>query len=81
MATLKLKIDKALVGIAETKAFVLHLTAPAPSKRHKRRIAAYPLLAARRLHERRRGIATKATMCTGNGLGFHPIVSHPSPLL
>lgn len=30
----------------------LHLTAPAPSKRHKRRIAAYPLLAARGLHER-----------------------------
>ena len=69
-----------VVGIAQTKAFVLNLTAPAPSKRQKGRIAAYPLLATRRLHQRRRWIATKAAMFTGNGLGFHPIVSHPVPL-
>ena len=39
-----------IVGIAQTKAFMLNLTAPAPSKRHKRCIAAYPLLATRCLH-------------------------------
>src|SRR5713101_6684955 len=68
------------VGIAQTKAFMLNLAAPATSKRHKRGIAAYPLLATRRLHSRCRWIATKAAMFTGNGLGFHPIVRHPAPL-
>jgi hypothetical protein len=65
-----------VVGIAQRKAFVLILTAPPTSKGHKSGIAAYPLLATRRLHQRRRGIATKAAMLTGNGLGFHPIVCH-----
>src|SRR5437762_10338242 len=39
-----------VVGIAQRKAFVLNLTTPATSKRHKGGIAAYPLLATRRLH-------------------------------
>jgi hypothetical protein len=39
-----------IVGIAQTKAFMFNLTAPAPSKRHKRCIAAYPLLATQCLH-------------------------------
>ena len=64
------------VGIAQRKAFVLILTAPPTSKGHKSGIATYPLLATRRLHQRHRGIATKAAMVTGNGLGFHPIVCH-----
>ncbi len=65
-----------LVGMAQTQALVLHLATPAPAKRHKRGIAAYPLLATWCLHSRRRWIATKTTMCTGNGIGFHPIVRH-----
>src|SRR5712691_6799870 len=69
------------MGIAQTKALVLHLTAPAPSHGHKRRIAAYPLLATRRLHERCRGIATKTTMRTDNGLGVHPMGHHPRLLV
>lgn len=68
------------MGVAQTKALVLDLTAPAASKRHKGRIAADPLLATWRLHQRRRGIAIKATMFTGNGLGFHPIVRHHGSL-
>src|SRR5712692_6802467 len=63
-----------VVGRAQRKAFVLHLTPPATSKRHKGGIAAYPLLAPRRLHSRCRGIATKAAMGTGHGLSFHPIL-------
>src|SRR5439155_20869639 len=66
-----------IMGVAQTKALVLDLTAPTASKRHKRGIATYPLLATRCLHQRRRGIATKAAMFTGNGFGFHPIVWHP----
>jgi hypothetical protein len=64
------------VGRAQRQAFVLHLTPPATSQRHTGGIAAYPLLATRRLHERCRGIATKAARGTGNGLGFHPILRH-----
>ena len=37
------------VGRAQRKAFVRILAAPSASKRHKRRIAAYPLLATRGL--------------------------------
>jgi len=62
------------VRIAQRKAFVLILTAPPASKGHKSGIATYPLLATRRLHQRHRGIATKAAMFTGNGRGFHPLV-------
>jgi hypothetical protein len=69
-----------VMGRAEGKSLVLHLTAPAASHRDKGRIAAYPLLATRRLHSRRRGIATQATLCTGHGLGFHPIVRPHVPL-
>src|SRR6266700_1951893 len=65
-----------VVGIAQRKAFVLILAAPPTSKRHKSGIAAYPLLATRRLQQRRRGITTKAAMLTGNGFGCHPIVCH-----
>ena len=38
-----------IVGIAQAKAFVLHLATPATSKRYKRRIATNPLLTTRRL--------------------------------
>ena len=38
-----------VVGIAQSKAFVLHLAAPAPAKRHEIGIAADPLLATGRL--------------------------------
>ena len=65
-----------IVGVAHTKAFVLDLTPPAASKRHKGRIATDPLLTTRRFHQRRRGIATEAAMLTGNRLGFHPVVCH-----
>ena len=65
-----------VVGIAQRKAFVLILAAPPTSKRQKCRIAAYPLLATRGLHQRHRGIPAKAAMLTGNGLGFQAIVSH-----
>src|SRR5713101_3278602 len=65
-----------IVGIAQAKAFVLDLATPATSKRHKRRIATNPLLTARRLHQRRLGIATEAAMLADNWLGFHAVVSH-----
>ena len=65
-----------IMGVAHTKAFVLHLTSPAASKRHKRRIATYPLLTTRGFHQRRFGIATEATMLAGNRLGFHAVVRH-----
>jgi hypothetical protein len=68
------------VGIARTKAFVLNRATPAPSTRHRRRIAAYPLRAPWRLHYRPRGIAPQATMFTSHGLGFPPIGSHHLPL-
>ena len=65
-----------IVGIAQTKAFVLDLATPAASKRHKGRIATNPLLTTRRFHQRRLGIATEAAMLAGNRLGFHAVVSH-----
>ena len=65
-----------IMGITQTKAFVLDLTTPAASKRQKRRIATYPLLTTRGFHQRRRGIATEPAMLAGNRLGFHAIVSH-----
>ena len=65
-----------VVGIAQRKAFVLDLTPPAASKRHKGRIATYPLLATRCLHQRRRWIATETTMLAGNRLGFRAVVCH-----
>ena len=65
-----------IVGIAHTKAFVLDLTTPAASKRQKGRIATDPLLTTRRLHQRRRGIATEPTMLASNRLGFHAVVRH-----
>ena len=68
-----------IVGIAQHKAFVLILATAAPSNRHKRRIAAYPLLTTGRLHSWRQGIATKPTMLTGHGLRFHPIGRHSVP--
>jgi len=65
-----------IVGVAHTKALVLDLTAPAASKRQKRRIATDPLLTTRRFHQRCRGIATETTMLASNRLGFHTVVSH-----
>ena len=65
-----------IVGIAQTKAFVLDLTIPAASKRHKRRIATYPLLTTWGLHQRRLGIATEPAMFADNRLGFHTVVRH-----
>ena len=65
-----------IVGVAHTKALVLDLTAPTASQRQKRRIATDPLLTTRRFHQRRRGIATEATMLASNRLGFHTVVSH-----
>src|SRR5712691_2587947 len=50
------------VGRAQRKAFVRILTAPPTSKGHQSGIATSPLLATRRLHQRHRGIATKAAM-------------------
>jgi hypothetical protein len=65
-----------IMGVAQTKAFVLDLTPPAASKRHKRRIATDPLLTTWGFHQRRRGIAPEPAMLAGNRLGFHAIVSH-----
>src|SRR5712692_2972004 len=65
-----------IMGIAHTKAFVLDLTTPAASKRHKGRIATYPLLTTRSFHQRRRGIATEPAMLASNRLGFHTVVCH-----
>jgi hypothetical protein len=65
-----------IMGIAHAKAFVLDLTPPAASKRHKRRIATYPLLTTRGFHQWRLGIATEPAMLAGNRLGFHPVVRH-----
>src|SRR3989454_11199665 len=69
-----------VVRRAQRKAFVLILAAPPTAKGHQSGIAAYPLLATRRLHQRHRGITTKAAMLTGHGFGFHPIVCHPLSL-
>ena len=65
-----------VVGRAQRKAFMLNLAASATSKRHKGRITTDPLLTTRRLHQRRRGIATETTMLAGNRLGFQPVVRH-----
>ena len=65
-----------IMGVAQTKALVLDLTPPAASKRHKRRIATYPLLTTWGLHQWRLGIATEPAMLAGNRLGFHAIVRH-----
>jgi hypothetical protein len=69
-----------IMGIAHAKPLMLHLTSPAASKRHKGRIATYPLLTTRRFHEWCLGIATEATMFARNGLGFHTVVGHRLPL-
>jgi hypothetical protein len=65
-----------MMRVAQSKALVLDLTTPAASKRHKRRIATYPLLTTRGFHQRRLGIATEPAMLAGNRLGFHAVVSH-----
>ncbi len=65
-----------IVGIAQTKAFVLDLTIPAASKRHIGRIATYPRLTAWGFHQRRLGIATEPAMLAGNRLSFHAVVRH-----
>ena len=70
-----------IMGVAQTQALVLDLTTSAASKRKKRRIATYPLLTTRCLHQRRRGIATETTMLAGHRLGFHAVVSHGDCLL
>jgi len=70
-----------IMGIAHAKAFVLDLTTPAASQRHKRRIAPYPLLTTRGFHSRRLGIATEPAMLAGNRRGFHAVVSHGGCLL
>jgi len=65
-----------IVGIAQAKAFMLHLTSPPTAKRHPSRIATDPLLATRRFDQRSPGIATKAAMLPGNRLRFHTVVGH-----
>jgi hypothetical protein len=70
-----------IVGIAQAKAFMLHLTSPATAKRHKGRITTYPLLTTRRFDQRGPVIATKPAMLTGHRLGFHSVVGHRFPLL
>jgi hypothetical protein len=65
-----------IVGVAHTKAFMLDLTTSAASKRHKGRLATYPLLTTRGFHQRRLGIATEPAMLAGNRLGFHAVGSH-----
>ena len=64
------------MGRAQAKALRFHLTSTAASKRQKGRIATDPLLTTRRLHYRRLGITTKATMLALNRLGFHAVGSH-----
>jgi hypothetical protein len=68
-----------IVGIAQAKAFMLHLTSPATAKRHKGRIATYPLITTRRFDQRGPVIATKAAMLTGNRLRFHAVIGHRFP--
>ena len=70
-----------IVGITHAKALMLHLTSPAASKRYKGRIATDPLLTTRCFDQRHFGIATEATMLTGNRLRFHTVVRHGVPLL
>lgn len=65
-----------VMGVAQPQAFVLDLTTPAASKRQKRCIATDPLWTTRRLHQRRRGIATETTMLASHRLGFQAVVSH-----
>ena len=68
-----------IVGIAQAKAFMLHLASPATAKRQIGRIATYPLLATRRFDQRSLGIATKPAMLTGNRLRFHAVIGHRFP--
>src|SRR6266851_10448071 len=68
-----------IMGIAHAQAFVLDLTTPAASQRHKRRIATDPLLTTRGFHSRRRGIATEPAMLAGHRLGFQAVVRHRGP--
>ena len=68
-----------VVGIAQAKAFMLHLASPATAKRQIGRIATYPLLATRCFDQCGPSIATKAAMLTGNQLGFHAVVGHRLP--
>ena len=65
-----------IVGVAQTQALVFDLTTSAASKRHKGRIATYPLLTPWGFHQRRLGIATEPAMLAGNRLGFHTVVRH-----
>lgn len=68
-----------IMGVAQAKAFVLHLTSTTPLKRHKGRVTTYPLLTTGRFHQRRFGIATEATMLASNRLRFHAVVCHGVP--
>jgi hypothetical protein len=70
-----------IVGIAQAKAFMLHLASAATAKRQIGRIATYPLLATRCFDECGPSIATKAAMLTDHRLGFHAVVGHWLPLL
>jgi len=65
-----------IMRVAQTKALVLDLTAPAASKGKKRRIATYPLLTTRGFHQWRFGIATEPAMLASNWFGFHTVVCH-----
>ena len=65
-----------IMGVAQTKAFVLDLTTSAASKRHKGGIATYPLLTTWGFHQGRLGITTEPAMLAGNRRGFHAIVGH-----
>ena len=65
-----------VVGIAQAKAFMLHLASAATAKRQIGRIATEPLLATWCFDQCGPRIATKAAMLTGNRLGFHPVVGH-----
>ena len=70
-----------VVGIAQAEALMLHLAAPAPSKRKKCRITTHPLLTTRRFDQRRFGIATEPTMLAGYRFGFHSVVGHGRSLV
>jgi hypothetical protein len=70
-----------IVGIAQAKAFMLHLTSPAAAKRQIGRIATEPLITTRRFDQRGPDIATKLAMLTSHRLRFHAVVGHRVPLL
>ncbi len=65
-----------IMGRAQAEAFVLHLAAPAPSKRKKCRITTNPLITTRRFDQRRLGIATEATLLADDRFGFHAVGGH-----